>query len=99
MSISVTTINIDYSIKYKEDEDYKIYSNFLHFGLGWDFDSNNTYDLDSSVVTFDKNLNHLIHVYFSKKVGYGGVIQLDEDNLTGEGEGDDEEINVTLSSL
>ena len=99
VSISVTTINIDYSIKYKEDEDYKIYSNFLHFGLGWDFDGNNTYDLDSSVVTFDKNLNNLIYVNYMQLQGYGGVIHLNGDDVTGEGEGDDEEINVTLSSL
>ena len=97
--ISVTTINIDYSIKYKEDEDYKIYSNFLHFGLGWDFDRNNTYDLDSSVVTFDKNLNYLAYVYFSHLIEYDGVIRLNGDDLTGEGEGDDEEINVTLNRL
>ena len=98
-SISVKVIDIDYNIRYKEDEDYKIYSDILHFGLGWDFDSNNTYDLDSSVVTFNSNIDYLKHVYFGHLEEYGGAIQLNGDDLTGEGEGDDEEINVTLSRL
>ena len=71
----------------------------MHFGLGWDFDRTNTYDLDSSVVTFDKDINFLANVYFSHLKEYGGVIQLNGDDLTGEGEGDDEEINVTLNRL
>ena len=98
-SISVKVIDIDYNIHYKEDEDYKIYSDILHFGLGWDFDSNNTYDLDSSVVTFNSNIDYLKHVYFGHLEEYGGAIHLSGDDLTGEGEGDDEEINVTLSRL
>ena len=98
-SISVKVIDIDYNIRYKEDEDYKIYSDILHFGLGWDFDSNNTYDLDSSVVTFNSNIDYLKHVNYVILKQYNGAIQLNGDDVTGEGEGDDEEINVTLSRL
>ena len=98
-SISVKVIDIDYNIHYKEDEDYKIYSDILHFGLGWDFDSNNTYDLDSSVVTFNSNIDYLKHVNYVILKQYNGAIQLNGDDVTGEGEGDDEEINVTLSRL
>ena len=57
--ISVTAIDIDYNIHYREDENYKLYSDYLHVGLGWDFDQSNVYDLDSSVVTFDSNFNYL----------------------------------------
>ena len=98
-SISVTAIEINYNINYKENSNYKLYSNKLHFGLGWDFNRNNTYDLDSSVVTFDSNINYLSNVYFSHLTEYGGAINLNGDDLTGEGEGDDEEIRVSLDSL
>ena len=97
--ITVTQMNIDYNIKYREDENYKIYSNFLHFGLGWDFDESNTYDLDSSVVTFDKNIRYLDRVNYQQLNAYGGVINLNQDDLTGEGDGDDEEIRILLDSL
>ena len=94
--ITVTQMNIDYNIKYRKDENYKIYSNYLHVGLGWDFDEDNTYDLDSSVVTFDKNIRYLTKVNYQKLIEYGGVINLSEDD---EGEGDDEEIKILLDSL
>ena len=97
--ISVTAIEIDYNISYKENANYRLYSNKLHFGLGWDFNQNNTYDLDSSVVTFDSNINYLSNVYFSHLKEYGGAINLSGDDLTGEGEGDDEEIRVSLDLL
>ena len=97
--ITVTTIDIDYNINYKEDANYRLYSNKLHFGLGWDFNLNNTYDLDSSVVTFDYKYKYLSNVYYAHLTEYGGAINLNGDDLTGEGEGDDEEIRVSLDLL
>ena len=97
--IAITVIDIDYNIRYKEDADYKLYSNKLHFGLGWDFDRNNTYDLDSSVVTFNSSIDHLEYVYFSHLQAYNGTVNHSGDDLTGEGEGDDEEIRVSLDLL
>ena len=70
----MTEIFIDYNINYREDENYIIYSNYLHVGLGWDFDSNNTYDLDSSVVAFDSNFNDLNRVNFEQLNSYNGAI-------------------------
>ena len=99
MNITTNEINIDYNINYKEEKNYIIYSNILHFGLGWDFDENNTYDLDSSVVTFSRSMNYLARVNFEILSEYDKVINLNLDDLTGEGDGDDEEINVTLSLL
>ena len=98
-SISVTKIDIDYNIDYKEDENYKLYSNNLHFGLGWDYTSGNIYDLDSSVVTFNKNIQHLAEVYYSHLSEYSGAIKLNGDDTSGEGDGDDEEIRVSLNLL
>ena len=97
----MTEIDIDYNINYREDEDYIIYSNYLHIGLGWAYDSGNTYDLDSSVVVFDSNIQYLNRVNFQQLIAYGGVINLNGDDLTGavSGEGDDEEIRITLNSL
>jgi tellurium resistance protein TerZ len=99
MTINTTIIDIDYNINYKEEKNYILYSNNLHFGLGWDFDQNNTYDLDSSVVTFNRRINYLAKVNFQNLNEYGGVINLNGDDLTGEGDGDDEEIRVTLDLL
>ena len=99
VNITVTIINIDYNIEYKEEANYKIYSNYLHFGLGWDFTENNVYDLDSSVLVFDKNINYLTRVNYQQLNAYDGLINLNGDDLTGEGDGDDEEIKVKLDLL
>ena len=97
--ISVKVIQIDYNIQYNENGNYKLYSDFLHIGLGWDYNLNNTYDLDSSVLTFDYRINYLDKVNFQQMEAYNGTINLNGDDLTGEGEGDDEEIKVLLNSL
>ena len=99
VQISVKVINIDYNIHYKEDGNYKLYSSYLHAGLGWDYNSNDTYDLDSSVLTFDYDFNYLDKVNFQNLTAYNGAINLNGDDLTGEGEGDDEEIRISLDNL
>ena len=71
----------------------------MHVGLGWDFTENNVYDLDSSVLTFDKNINYLTKVNYQQLDAYDGLINLNGDDLTGEGDGDDEEIIVKLDLL
>ena len=97
--ITVILIDIDYNINYKEDEIYKLYSNYIHVGMGWDYDSSNIYDLDSSVVVFDKNINYLTRVNYQQLNAYGGIINLNGDDVTGEGSGDDEEIKIYLDLL
>jgi stress response protein SCP2 len=101
INITVTEIYIDYNINYREDENYIIYSNYIHIGLGWAFDSNNTYDLDSSIVSFDSNIQYLDRVNFQQLSAYDGVITLNGDDLTGEvsDDGDDEEIRIALNRL
>ncbi|MCQ2817031.1 MAG: TerD family protein [archaeon] len=69
-------------------------------GLGWDFTGGNTFDLDASITPFDDG-NNVVEkpIYFSNKRGLGGSIIHHGDNLTGEGEGDDEVITVKLSQI
>ncbi|SOC26526.1 TerD family protein [Thalassospira xiamenensis] len=79
-------------------------------GLGWDAAkatggwfkramSSDSIDLDASVGLYDSNKKLLETVYFGRKTGAGGAIQHGGDNLTGEGEGDDEVIGVDLEKL
>ena len=97
--ININIVDIDYNINYREDQNYILYSNALHCGLGWDYNAYNVYDLDSSVVTFDRKINYLDRVNYQHLIAYGGVMNLNGDDLTGDGEGDDEEIRVTLDLL
>ena len=101
VNITVSEIYIDYNINYREDENYILYSNYLHVGLGWAYDSTNVYDLDSSVVVFDSDINSLNVVNFMNLRTYDGSISLSGDDLTGEGSGigDDEEIRIRLDRL
>ncbi|RCK07709.1 hypothetical protein TH5_01160 [Thalassospira xianhensis MCCC 1A02616] len=59
----------------------------------------NSIDLDASVGLFDANKKLLETVYFGRQTGAGGAVQHGGDNLTGEGEGDDEVIGVDLEKL
>ncbi|MBA3743985.1 TerD family protein, partial [Sporichthya sp.] len=69
-------------------------------GLGWDpAKSGKDVDLDASVIAFDANGRDLEVVYFMSLTAFGGAIKHSGDNLTGEGDGDDEQIHVNLGSL
>ncbi|GGD87128.1 TerD family protein [Paenibacillus nasutitermitis] len=74
-------------------------------GLGWDtnkYDGGKDFDLDVSVfltnaegkVSSDKNF-----IFFNNKQNENGSVVHTGDNLTGEGEGDDEQVKVDLSSV
>ena len=73
-------------------------------GLGWDVRSTtgDDFDLDASALGLDPN--HRIvaddyFVFFNNTSSPDGSIVHQGDNLTGEGEGDDEVINVDLSTV
>lgn len=69
-------------------------------GLGWDpARRGRSIDLDASVLAYDAAGNAADIIYFGHKVGLGGAIQHSGDNLTGEGEGDDEQIRVALDRI
>ncbi|MEM6486861.1 MAG: TerD family protein [Pseudomonadota bacterium] len=84
----------------------------LHFGLGWDpvpkkkgflgglfGGGSEEIDLDASVIVFDDARQMIEMVWFRKLRSDDGAIQHTGDNLTGEGEGDDESIKVDLGAL
>lgn len=74
-------------------------------GLGWDTNTSSTgqaFDLDASVFIMGDNRKLIADEFF---VFYNNLTSPDEavqhtgDNLTGEGDGDDESINVDLSKI
>ncbi len=69
-------------------------------GLGWDISRGaGTVDLDASCATFDANKNLLETIYFGSKSSRNGSIKHSGDNLTGAGDGDDEQIVVDLPAV
>lgn len=76
----------------------------ISLGLGWDENSGNggKFDLDATAVLLDVNGKLLNNdpknvIYFGNLTGTG--VKHTGDNLTGQGDGDDETINVTLSAV
>lgn len=70
-------------------------------GLGWDArtTTGQEFDLDASAIalsTAGKALSDQHFVFFNNLTSPDGVIQHTGDNLTGEGDGDDEAINANL---
>ncbi len=82
-------------------------------GLGWDAAKSkggmlgglfgggggDSIDLDASCLMFDEAGNLLDTVWFRQLRSQDGSIQHSGDNRTGEGEGDDEQIQVNLASV
>ncbi|OZE36127.1 MULTISPECIES: TerD family protein [unclassified Rhodococcus (in: high G+C Gram-positive bacteria)] len=73
-------------------------------GLGWDVRSTSggDYDLDASAIALGSNkkvLNELFFVFYNNLRSPDGAIEHTGDNRTGEGEGDDESIDIDLSAL
>jgi tellurium resistance protein TerZ len=79
----------------------------VRMGLGWDavkkrglFGSRSqSIDLDASALLFDSNGALLDQVWFQQLTSKDGSVQHTGDNLTGEGEGDDESIRVFLDGV
>ena len=74
-------------------------------GLGWDTNNSSTggsFDLDASVFILGENKkllsdNHFI--FYNNLKSPNGAVEHTGDNLTGDGDGDDEQINVELSKI
>ena len=81
----------------------------VFMGLGWDpvkkkgflgrIMSSDEIDLDASVIVFDAQKKVLDTVWFRQLRSADGSIRHGGDNLTGEGDGDDEVIYVDLEKL
>ncbi|MGH3353552.1 MAG: TerD family protein [Nocardioides sp.] len=73
--------------------------NDITLGLGWDPASGaRDIDLDASVITYDAAGHPLELVFFGHQKAYGAIFH-SGDNLTGAGEGDDEQIRVRLAAV
>ena len=69
-------------------------------GLGWDpAAGGRNIDLDASCIAFDARGKDVAKVWFMGKEAFRGAIAHSGDNLTGAGEGDDEQIRVRLGEL
>jgi tellurium resistance protein TerD len=73
-------------------------------GLGWDVRTTTgaDYDLDASAILLNaagKALSDQHFVFFNNLVSPDGTVEHTGDNLTGEGEGDDEVIKVNLAAM
>lgn len=71
----------------------------VQLGLGWDMIGEEAVDLDASCVMFDGKNKFVDAVFFNKLKSKGGAVVHSGDNLTGEGEGDDELISIDFSKL
>jgi tellurium resistance protein TerD len=74
-------------------------------GLGWDANSSSTggdFDLDASVFILGENgkcLSDEYFVFYNNLKSPDGAVEHTGDNLTGEGDGDDETVAVDLSKI
>jgi tellurium resistance protein TerD len=73
-------------------------------GLGWDLrtTTGTDFDLDASAIALGadgKVFSDKHFIFFNNKTSPDGTIEHTGDNLTGEGEGDDESIKVNLAGL
>jgi stress response protein SCP2 len=69
-------------------------------GLGWDpAPGRRSVDLDASAIAFDGSGKKLAIVWFMHLTDFRGALQHTGDNVTGAGEGDDEQIRVDLAAL
>jgi tellurium resistance protein TerZ len=67
-------------------------------GLGWDT-GREQIDLDASCALIGEDKSVLEAIYFSNKRSKNGSVQHSGDNLTGAGDGDDEQIKVDLGAV
>ncbi|MCD5323934.1 MULTISPECIES: TerD family protein [Pontibacillus] len=74
-------------------------------GLGWDvnkFDTGKDFDLDASVFLLNdsgKVRSDQDFVFYNNNTGADGAVEHTGDNLTGAGEGDDEQVQIDLSTV
>jgi stress response protein SCP2 len=72
----------------------------ISLGLGWDpATGGGNIDLDASCIAYDGSGKVIDKVWFISQAAQGGAIKHSGDNLTGQGEGDDERIEVDLTAL
>lgn len=73
-------------------------------GLGWDTNAfvGSAYDLDAQAFLVDGNekvVSDAHFIFYNQKVSPDGAVKHGGDNLTGEGDGDDETVDIKLSQV
>src|SRR3954447_21754643 len=73
-------------------------------GLGWDVRTTDgaAFDLDASAIVLndtDKVISDKHFIFFNNLTSPDGTVEHTGDNLTGEGEGDDEQLKVDLAGM
>ncbi len=77
----------------------------IMIGLGWDtnqYSGSSDFDLDASAFIVGANgkcQKDEDFIFYNNLTGANGCVEHTGDNLTGEGEGDDEVININLGSM
>ncbi len=73
----------------------------VRMGLGWDpaAGAGKSIDLDASVLAFDARHKQIGAAWFMHLSEFGGALSHAGDSLTGEGDGDDEQIVIDLAGL
>jgi tellurium resistance protein TerD len=93
------------SVALKKGEKIKLSKNTLkhvNVGLGWDCNEKlgSTFDLDAwAVAVQNGQLRQKNLLYFGNKLVLDGLMHHMGDNLTGEGEGDDETLEINLEDM
>jgi len=81
----------------QKGDTFEIPCDVVTMGLGWDPCRGPDMDLDAAVITLDRVGNVCDTIYFKNLMAPG--IQHTGDNLTGEGDGDDEQIILKLNQI
>ena len=77
----------------------RLNNRFTYVGLGWNIQQGFNYDLDASILCFNK-MNTITEIVFHKNLhSFNGSILHYGDNRTGLGEGDDEVLSVDFAKL
>ena len=77
----------------------KLPNRFMYIGLGWNIQQGANYDLDASIITFDRNNMPLEFIYHRNLQSFNGAIIHYGDNRTGLGEGDDEVLSIDFGRV
>jgi len=72
---------------------------FMYIGLGWNIQQGANFDLDASIITFDRMNMPLEFIYHRNLRSYNGSIIHYGDNRTGLGEGDDEVLSIDFGHV
>jgi stress response protein SCP2 len=72
---------------------------FTFIGLGWHIQQGLNFDLDASIITFDKITNMMEIIYHKQMASYDRSIIHQGDNRCGVGEGDDEVLSIDFAKI